>query len=313
MKGLPFWPEGASTLSPEVDRLFIGLLIVSALVLILVFGLMTTFAVRYRRGSAADRDHRVKKSWHWEVSWTSATFLAFVGLFYWGADLYTRLLRPPPGTAELFVLGKQWMWKVEHPGGQSEIDELHVPVGRPVRLVMTSQDVIHSFFLPAFRLKRDVLPGRYETLWFQPSRVGEYPILCAEFCGLDHSHMIGRVVVMSEEGYADWLKAQPPGDSMAAAGAALFRQLGCSGCHEGRGPVRAPRLDGLWGRTVPLQDGSTVLADERYVRDSILQPKREIAAGYEPVMPSFAGQIGEHDLLKLLAYIQSLASKRPVP
>src|SRR5690349_7899969 len=213
------------------------------------------------------------------------------------------MMRPPPGAAELFVLGKQWMWKVEHPGGEGEIDELHVPVGRPVRLVMTSQDVIHSFFLPAFRVKRDVLPGRYESLWFEATKTGEFPILCAEFCGLDHSHMKGRVVVLSENDYARWLAVQPPGDTLAVAGAVLFRELGCSGCHEGRGPVRAPRLDGLFGRRVPLQDGSVVVADERYIRDSILQPKREVAAGYAPVMPSFAGQIGEDEVLKLVAYI----------
>jgi len=309
MRDFPWWPGAASSYAPEVDHLFIALLIVTALVLALVFGLMLVFAVRYRRGSDADRDHRVKKSWRWEVSWTTATFIAFLGLFYWGADLYRRLYHPPSGATELFVLGKQWMWKVEHPEGQSEIDELHLPVGRPVRLLMTSQDVIHSFFLPAFRVKRDVLPGRYESLWFEPTQTGEFPILCAEFCGLDHSHMRGRVIVMKEEDFAAWLEAQPPAETLARAGAALFRELGCSGCHDGRGTVRAPRLDGLYGRPVPLQGGGTVVADERYIRDSILQPKREVAAGYEAAMPSFAGQIGEDEILKLMAYIKSLRAR----
>jgi cytochrome c oxidase subunit 2 len=282
-------------------------------VLALVFGLVLVFAVRYRRGSRADRRGQLEKSWRWEVSWTAATFVAFLALFYWGADLYQRLLRPPDDATQIFVLGKQWMWQIQHEGGQRELGELHVPLGRPIRLVMTSQDVIHSFFVPAFRVKRDVLPGRYETLWFAPTKTGEFPIRCAEFCGTDHAEMGGRVIVMTPEAFAGWLEAQPPSDSMAAAGAALFRSLGCSGCHSPRSVVRAPPLEGVYGRRVPLADGRFVVADERYLRDSILLPRQEVAAGYQPLMPSFAGQLGEDDILKLIAYIKSLAGKAPPP
>jgi cytochrome c oxidase subunit II len=313
MKGLPIWPTLASSYAHQVDEVFIGLLIVTGLVLLLVTGLLITFSVRYRRGSDADRSDRVKKSWHWEVGWTTATFVGFLGLFAWGADLYEFAYTAPADATDVFVVGKQWMWKMEHPDGQREINELHVPLGRPIRLVMTSQDVIHSFFVPALRIKHDVLPGRYETLWFEATKIGEFPINCAEYCGTDHSYMKGRVVVMEPADYERWLQAGKPAGSLAQQGEALFRQFGCSGCHSDRSKVHAPPLEGLFGRPVPLQDGRIVTADERYIRDSILLPKREIAAGYLPLMPSFAGQIDEDDVLKLIAYIKSLADKRAAP
>src|SRR5207248_93565 len=193
------------------------------------------------------------------------------------------------------VVAKQWMWKVQHPGGQREINELHVPVGRSVRLIMASEDVIHSFFMPALRVKRDVVPGRYQNLWFRAEKTGVFQLLCAEFCGTDHSRMTGRIVVMTAADYESWLSRQDVNDTLASEGAALFRQLGCSGCHLGQGTVRAPPLDGLYGRPVPLHDGTIVVADERYIRDAILLPKSQVAAGYEPVMPSFAGQVSEDD------------------
>jgi cytochrome c oxidase subunit II len=311
MQNISFWPVRASSYAGDVDLLFVGLLVVTGAVLLLVFALIIIFSARYRRGSDADRGDQIRKSWRWEVSWTAATLVGFLGLFFWGAVLYERLYRAPADAAEIFVVGKQWMWKLEHPEGQREIDELHVPVGRPVKLIMTSQDVIHSFYVPAMRIKHDVLPGRYEMLWFEPTKTGEFPIFCAEFCGTDHSHMAGRVVVMEPEDFARWLRAEQPADDMAQQGASLFRSLGCSGCHSARSKVHAPSLEGLYGRPVPLQDGSVVTADERYIRDSILQPRREIAAGYPPLMPSFAGQIGEDEVLQLIAYIKSLADKRP--
>lgn len=311
MQNISLWPPGASSYSGEVDLLTVGLLVVTGLVLFLVLFLLILFCTRYRRGSNADRSDQVRKTWHWEISWSAATLLGFLGLFFWGASLYERLYRPPSDATEVFVVGKQWMWKLEHPEGQREINELHVPIGRPVKLVMTSQDVIHSFYVPAFRIKHDVLPGRYETLWFEPTKAGEFPIFCAEFCGTDHSHMTGRLVVMQPTDYERWMRAEQPASGMAQEGAALFRQFGCSGCHGAQSKVHAPSLDGLYGRPVPLQDGSIVTADDRYIRDSILQPRRQIAAGYPPIMPSFAGQIGEDDVLKLIAYIKSLANKRP--
>ncbi|MBV9859383.1 MAG: cytochrome c oxidase subunit II [Alphaproteobacteria bacterium] len=309
MPGLPVLPPTASNHAVELNWLFAGLLGTTGAVLLLVFWLMLLFCVRYRRGSAAVRPSPSQKSWHWEVTWTAATFVAFLALYFWGADFFLRLRRAPAGATEIFVVGKQWMWKAEHPGGQREIDTLHLPVNRPVRLVMTSQDVIHDFFVPAFRVKQDVLPGRYEDLWFTPTEVGTFPLFCAEFCGTEHAHMGGEVIIMEPAAFSDWLEAERPSGSLAEQGAALFRQYGCSGCHGPNSTVHAPPLEGLYGRPVPLQSGAVVMADEAYLRDSILQPQAQIAAGYPAVMPSFAGQIGEEDLMKLIAYIKSLAPR----
>jgi cytochrome c oxidase subunit 2 len=304
---IPFWQPGASAHASDVDLLFAGLTIVSALVLGLLFFLLTTFAVRYRAGSNADRDHRIKKSWHWEVGWTAATLLAFLALFAWGARLYFDVYDIRDDALPIYVVAKQWMWKVQHPGGQREINELHIPVDRTVRLIMASQDVIHSFFIPAFRIKRDVVPGRYQNMSFNAERTGVYHLFCAEYCGTDHSRMTGRIVVLSGTEYEAWLARQDVGGTLAAEGARLFRELGCSGCHVGQGAVRAPALDGLYGRPVPLEGGDVAIADEGYIRDSILLPRKQIAAGYQPLMPSYTGKVSEDDLVRLVAYIKSLA------
>jgi cytochrome c oxidase subunit 2 len=304
--GFPFWPERASVYASQIDFLFISLLVIAGLTAGLVIFLLLFFANKYRHGSNADRTGTTKKTWRWEVGWTVASMLIFVGLAMWGADLYLHLYNPPPDALQIFVVGKQWMWKAQHPGGQREINELHVPVDQDVRLVLASQDVIHSFFVPALRIKQDVVPGRYETMWFRADKVGRYHLFCAEYCGTDHAHMGGWIVVMNRRDFADWLQAQGGQGTLAAQGAQLFRRYGCSGCHETGGTVRAPQLEGLFGSPVPLSDGSVVIADERYVRDSILDPKAQVAAGYAPVMPTFAGQISEDDLAKLVAYIQSI-------
>jgi len=214
---------------------------------------------------------------------------------------------------DVFVVAKQWMWTLQHPSGQREINELHVARGQPVRLVMTSQDVIHSFFVPAFRLKQDVLPGRYTEMWFTPTRTGRFHLFCAEYCGTDHARMGGDIVVMEPADFERWLDAHGGTPDMAARGEALFRQYGCSGCHGANATIHAPDLAGLFGKPVPLADGTTVIADERYLRDSILLPRKEIAAGYEPIMPSFAGQIGEPDILDLIAYIRRLSGSMERP
>jgi cytochrome c oxidase subunit II len=311
---IPLWRPGASGYGGDVDLLFVGLLATSMAVLGLLLTLLITFCVRYRAGSDADRDHRIRKRWHWEVAWTAATLVAFLGLFVWGATLYVHAATAPADALPIYVVAKQWMWKVQHPGGQREINELHVPVRRPVRLTMASQDVIHSFFAPDFRIKHDVVPGRYQSLWFTAEKTGVFPLLCAEFCGTDHSRMTGRIVVLGSADFESWLSRHDVGGSLAQEGGALFRELGCSGCHDGRGTVRAPPLAGLYGRPVPLSDGTVVTADDRYLRDSILAPRSQIAAGYEPLMPSFAGRVGEDDLLRLVAYIKSLAdTARPTP
>ena len=311
MPGFPFWPERASAYAGTLDFLFISLLVIAALTTALVVFLLVLFAAKYRHTSTAPRDEPTKKTWRWEVGWTAASLLVFVGLAMWGANLYLKLYNPPAHALQIFVVGKQWMWKAQHPGGQREINELHVPAGQDVRLVMASQDVIHSFYIPALRIKQDVVPGRYETMWFRADKVGRYHLFCAEYCGTDHAHMGGWLTVMEPRDYAGWLRNQGGQMTLAAQGEQLFRRYGCSGCHEPGGTVRAPNLAGVFGSPVPLSDGSVVVADERYVRDSILDPKREVAAGYQPVMPTFAGQVGEDDLAKLVAYIQSRGSGRP--
>lgn len=304
---IPLWSSGPSTHPQNVDRLFVALLVTSILVLALLFFLLLTFAIRYRAGSNADRDHRIKKSWHWEVGWTTATLVAFVALFAWGAKLFLEIYTTANDSLSVYVVAKQWMWKVQHPGGQREINELHVPLGRPVRLIMASQDVIHSFFMPAFRIKRDVVPGRYQNLTFEALKAGTFHLFCAEYCGTDHSRMTGRIMVLEPADYEAWLARQDVDGTLAAQGAGLFRQLGCSGCHSSGSTVRAPPLEGLYGNPVPLQSGEIVVADDKYIRDSILLPRSQIAAGYDPVMPSFEGKVSEDDLIRLVAYIKSLA------
>ena len=306
MHGFPWWPQAASGYARQINFLFGSLLVIAFLTAGLVFFLMLFFANKYRHGANVDRSGTTKKTWRFEVSWTVATLLVFVGLAVWGASIYVHLYNPPENALQIFVVGKQWMWKAQHPGGQREINELHVPVDQPVRLVLASQDVIHSFFIPALRIKQDVVPGRYETMWFRADRVGRYHLFCAEYCGTDHAKMGGWVTVMNPRDFASWLQAQGGQRTLAAQGQQLFRRYGCSGCHDPGGTARAPDLNGLFGSPVPLSDGSVVIADESYVRDSILDPKKQVAAGYAPVMPTFAGQISEDDLAKLVAYIQSI-------
>lgn len=306
-------PEGSAN-APESDALLAALVASSLLVLALVFGLMLVYVVRYRMQSAVDRGQMEQKTWRIEVGWTVATLVVFFGLFLWGANLYVRLLQPPADALKIYVVGKQWMWKAEHAGGQREINALHVPQNRPVQLLLTSEDVIHDFSIPAFRLKRDVLPGRYETIWFRASEPGTYHIYCNQFCGTDHASMIGEIYVLPGDAYQRWLEQNGSSESLAAQGHGLFIRYGCGGCHQngdsgGAGTVRAPSLNGLFGSPVPLSDGNTVLADDRYIRDSIVQPQKQIVASYGPVMPSFAGVIGEEDLVKIIAYIKSLAPR----
>jgi cytochrome c oxidase subunit 2 len=311
MNTVPFWPVEASKYAGQLDLLFIGLLAITGLTAGFVFFLLIVFAARYREGSGTERSTPTRKTWRWEVGWTAVSLVTFVGLALWGASLFLELYRPAPDSLQIFVVGKQWMWKAEHPAGQREINALHVPAGRDIRLVMASQDVIHSFFVPALRVKQDVVPGRYESLSFRADRPGRYRLFCAEYCGTDHAHMGGWLTVMEPAAYAGWLRTAGGHGTLAEQGASLFRNFGCSGCHEPGGTVRAPPLEGLYGKPVPLSDGRVVRADEGYIRDSILTPKRDVAAGYDPVMPSFAGQANEEDVAKLVAYVKSLASSAP--
>jgi cytochrome c oxidase subunit 2 len=306
--GMNFRLPVASNFAVDTDHIFIALLVLSSAVLILVFTLMITFAVRYRAGSPLDRG-TLHRTFYVEMSWTTATFLGFVGLFWWGGEVFLQEFRPPPEAIKINVVGKQWMWKFEHPGGQKEIDTLHVPEGLPVQLIMTSEDVIHDVGIPAFRLKRDVLPGRYENMWFVADTPGTYWLFCNQLCGAGHSLMRGQVVVMTPSDYQQWLETNGTSRGLVADGERLFIQFGCAGCHGGNGTVRAPSLAGVYKSPVPLSDGTTVIADEKYLRDSILFPKKQVVASFKPVMPSFDGKVGDADLEKLIAYIKSLGSE----
>jgi cytochrome c oxidase subunit 2 len=310
----PLLPSGETAHAGSVDLLFAGLLASALLVLLLLFFLLLRFAIHYRAGNAkADRDQRIQKSWRLEIAWTAATLVAFLALFVWGARLYLNLYDAPAGAEVVYVIAKQWMWQVQHLGGQREINELHVAAGQPVRLIMSSQDVIHSFFVPAFRVKKDVLPGTSEEIWFRPRKPGVFQLFCAEYCGTDHSRMTGRIVVMPQPDFAQWLVRQDVDGTLAAQGASLFRQFGCGGCHGSGAAVRSPPLKGLYGKRVPLANGTTQIADERYLRDSILQPRAQIVAGYEPLMPSFEGKISEEEIIKIVAYLKSLGGEGAKP
>jgi cytochrome c oxidase subunit 2 len=299
----------ASDSAARVDLLFGVVATVCALVALTLAVLVVTFAVRYRRGARIDRSHAPAVAPRLEWGWTLGTLAVFLGLFAWSASAYVALVRTPADALPVYVVAKQWMWKLQHRGGRREINELHLPLGAPVRLVMTSQDVIHSFYVPAFRIKQDVVPGRYTTMSFTPTRVGDFRLFCAEYCGSEHSVMVGRVVVMPPADFARWLDAGPAEPGLAQRGFALYRQHGCSGCHDPSSTVRAPPLEGLIGRVVHLQDGRTLVADENYVRDSILEPRKDVVAGHAPVMPSFAGQLDEEDIAALVAWMRPAATE----
>lgn len=301
------WVSQASAHAASVDWLTASFLLMATLLAAPVFILMAVFAVKFRRGRSANRTHSATGNTWLEVSWAVIPFLLTLVFFVWATKLYVDLQFPPTSALEIDVVAKQWMWKFQHPGGQREIDELHVPAGQPVKLVMASEDVIHSLYIPALRLKQDVVPGRYTALWFNAEKPGSYRLTCAEFCGTNHSAMGGRFVVMSPAEYARWLDAFGTDRTLAAAGAALFRERGCSGCHGAGSTVRAPSLAGLYGSPVPLDGGSVVIADDQFIRDSILLPQSQIAAGYPRIMPTFQNVLTEEDVLKLVAYIKSLS------
>jgi cytochrome c oxidase subunit II len=309
MIGFSDVPE-ISAYATSVDIKFIVLTLLSGLVAGLVFVLVVAFSIRYRRGSLASR--APLPGWlqrDVEIGWTTATGFTFLAIFWWMATSELGALTPPKTDFEIHVEAKQWMWKVEQPNGAREINEIHVPANTEVRLVMTSNDVIHSLFLPALRLKRDVLPGRYTYLWFKAERPGTYHLMCTQLCGTDHSRMVGQFVVMTPEAYARWSAAQPEADDLAREGAALFVSLGCSGCHAPGSRVHAPDLHDLYGANIPLDGGGTITADQAYIRDCILLNKH-IPAGYPPIMPRFEGIVSDEQVTSLVAYIKSLSREQ---
>jgi cytochrome c oxidase subunit 2 len=297
--------RGASSLAGGIDLLIMAMGLLCLVVSIGVWICMITFVVRYHKGSKASRAQRKAKSMPVELTWTLVPFALFLAAFVWSIRLYARIETPPSDATPIYVVARQWMWKLQHVNGVREINELHVPVGRDIKLVMISQDVIHSFFVPAFRIKQDVLPGRYTQLWFRATQAGTYNLFCAEYCGTLHADMGGKIVVMKPAAFAAWLDSRPHQDSMVERGKKLFRKYGCSGCHIDGSSVHAPRLQDLYGKPVPLTGGSFVKADEAYFHDSVMQPDKQIAAGYAPIMPSFDGQMPEDDLMALTEWFRA--------
>ena len=304
------WPPAASSMAVEIDRIFVAWCVVLTFLVVPVFVFMTYCAVKYRAGRPADRTQREARNMTIEMSWMVTPFLISLVFFVWAGDIYLQQHNPPPNAIVITALGRQWMWKFQHPGGQSEINDLHVPVNRPVRIEIQSQDVIHSLYIPALRQQQEAVPGRATSMWFQADTPGAYRLFCSEFCGADHALMAGTLYVLSAADYQAWLKQSGTSQSLVAAGKRLFDSYGCSGCHGPSAKVRAPPLEGLYGQVVALQDGTTVAADDAYIRDSILNPRKQIAAGYRPAMPSFAGAISESELTQLVAYIKSLGEER---
>jgi cytochrome c oxidase subunit 2 len=304
-KNLPLFPDRASSIAWQVDGLYFLLIAVSAFFTLLIFVMIFFFAVKYRK-DVHPRAEQIEGSLPLELAWTLIPLGITMIFFAWGSLIYFQEARPPRGAMEVYAVGKQWMWKFEHEGGQREINQLHVPLGRDVKMIMSSQDVIHSFYVPAFRIKADVLPGRYTMTWFHPTETGTFHLFCAEYCGTQHSGMIGQVVVMDPAAYEAWLSGGGAMGSMSANGEQLFQQLGCSTCHRSDTQGRGPNLVGVFGKPVLLEDGRTVIADENYIRESILNPAAKIVAGFKPIMPTFQGQVSEESLMALVAYVKSL-------
>jgi cytochrome c oxidase subunit II len=305
--GTPLFPDRASTIASRVDALYFVLLGISIFFSLLIAGLIVYFAVKYQRRRPDAIGDPIHGSNLLEIAWTGIPFLITMVLFVWGASVYFAMARPPDETLNIYVVGKQWMWKFQHLDGQREINELHVPVGRPIKLITTSEDVIHDFFVPAFRMKADVIPGRYVSIWFQPTKPGRYRLFCAEYCGTRHSGMIGEIVVMEPSEYQTWLSGGAPEGSLASTGGKLFADLACNTCHRPDAQGRGPVLEGLFGKTVQLQNGESVTVDEAYVRESILTPSAKITAGFQPIMPTFQGLVTEEQLLALVEYVKSLS------
>ena len=302
----PLWPDKASTAAGNIDALFVFLIIVSGLMSLLIFTAIVYFAARYRSRQGVQAE-QIEGSIPLELTWSIIPFGVFLAIFFWGAVLYFKSRTPPRDSTEVYVVAKQWMWKLEHAEGQREINELHVPVGRDVKLIMTSQDVIHSFFVPAFRMKQDVLPGRYTVAWFRATKPGTYHLFCTQYCGTQHSGMIGSIVVMEPAQYEAWMSGGSTGP-LSATGEKIFAELGCVTCHRSDTQGRGPNLQGVFGKPVLLEDGRTVTADENYVRESILDPGAKIVKGFKPVMPTFQGIVSEEQLNALVAYVKSLSN-----
>jgi len=308
----PLFPEAASTIAPRVDALYLFLVGLTAVMTILIVALVVIFMIKYKRRDPNSIGARIHGGMALEIIWSVIPLIIVMGIFVWSTAIFFAIARPPAETMNIYATGKQWMWKFQHLDGQREINELHVPVGRKVKMIMTSEDVIHDLFIPAFRVKADVIPGRYSHLWFEATKAGEYHLFCAEYCGTKHSGMIGRVVVMEPDDYQAWLSGGVQEGSLASAGGKLFQDLACNTCHRPDAQGRGPVLQNLFGQTVTLASGESVVVDEAYIRESILMPGGKLTAGFQPIMPTFQGLVSEEGILQLIEYVKSLKTSAPV-
>ncbi|MGB8441262.1 MAG: cytochrome c oxidase subunit II [Candidatus Acidiferrales bacterium] len=306
---IPLKPTAASSIAEGVDHLYFFLTVITLFFTILIFSTIFFFMIKYRRRSPDEIPPDTKEHLGLELTWTIIPTLITVFIFVWASSLYFENSRPPEAATEIFVVGKQWMWHIQHPEGVREINELHVPVNVPISITLTSDDVIHDFYIPAFRVKKDAVPGRYTSLWFQATKIGTYHIFCGQYCGADHAEMIGWVYVMSDSDYAAWLSGGSKNESMAQTGERLFTQLGCVTCHVAEGTGRGPSLVGLYGKPEKLRSGDTKVVDETLVRQAIVNPNSILLPNYPPIMPTFQGQINEEQVLQLIAYVKSLGAE----
>jgi cytochrome c oxidase subunit 2 len=301
------FPAEASTIAPWMDELYLFLLGMTVTGMALVCALVFGFSIRYRREKNPVAT-QIEGSTLLEATWTIIPLAIFLVTFVWGALLYFRIYDPPTNAMNIYIVGKQWMWKAEHPGGQHEINALHVPAGRPVQLTMISQDVFHSFSIPDFRIKREVIPGRYSTVWFNATTPGTYHIFCTQYCGTQHSAMIGEVTVLTPADYEKWIQESTSGMSLAQNGERLFASMGCNACHNGTAAARGPNLGGVYGSKLTLTNGDQVLVNDAYLRDAILNPSQHVTAGFAPIMPTYQGQISEDGLIDIVEYIKDMQS-----
>jgi cytochrome c oxidase subunit 2 len=306
---IPLKPTAASSIAEGVDHLYFFLTVITLFFTILIFSTIFYFMIKYRRRSPDEIPPDTKEHLGLELTWTIIPTLITVFIFVWASSLYFENSRPPEAATEIFVVGKQWMWHIQHPEGVREINELHVPVNVPISITLTSDDVIHDFYIPAFRVKKDAVPGRYTSLWFQATRIGTYHIFCGQYCGADHAEMIGWVYVMSAPDYAAWLSGGSKNESMAQTGERLFTQLGCVTCHVADGTGRGPSLVGVYGKPEKLRSGDTKVVDETLIRQAIVNPNSILLPNYPPIMPTFQGQINEEQVLQLIAYVKSLGAE----
>ncbi len=301
------FPVEASTIAPYADALYFFLILISLVGMAAVILLVAGFSFKYRAEKNPIATH-IEGSTILEATWTIIPLALFMVTFVWGALLYFRIYNPPTNAMNIYIVGKQWMWKAEHPGGQHEINSLHVPINRAVQLTMISQDVFHSFSIPAFRVKREVIPGRYSTVWFEATAPGTYHLFCTQYCGTLHSQMIGEIVALRPEDYQAWTAGSTSGASLAQNGERLYASLGCNSCHSGQADARGPNLAAAYGTRLQLANGGYVTVDDAFLRDTILNPSMHVTAGYAPIMPTYQGQVSEEGLIDLVEYIKKLNS-----